>query len=944
MRISNLLLLSLALLAGCSRGGREELGAADSATFVADPVTGEADETVSAAAFADIPKERLINFTACLKDVAVQQSVVGVSFRVLNGSQALPMRSKLSDQAGCIRWSENFAFEATAKETFYEIERVIQATSQHQGEIRVRLGINPWQKGAAAVRDLSVRGAPETRKLGEKSNAVDDSVGLLVESVETALDIRGGTSAELRLSFEPKLRRLDISGAAVNQPLTKGAFRVRAQVFAVTPEGTVPFTTEAVTEKAELKQSSVRATSQVGLLRKIRRESTLELSFTAEPLDGTKQLKTVSGRVPLGRLTGLTLSTRRELVLEKTAPAPGLLPTLGGGPSAEQPLAGFELGRVSVKEVVVKDLDQSGRPKTLEVEFRAVVRNSITQEPVLDQAFQVREGETKQVIKTDDEEGALRWKTTYDFDFYKKQEPEKHEFTVQGSKYFGSAVVKRNVYLNLWEYEAPGAVAIDEEKDGAPSPSVVTTQGAGAELTLSSVMANFLERSFEVDSLLNLATTRTYRFEIAPEIRRLSRNKGWLTPTGLGNGRFRARFLLETSDRENPTVIDAKEVEVEARNGKIVVNVPFRVNDLRLVSVRNSLTVQILPLEERSSLVSPPYRATFDMVAGMSMRTELRKGEISARMGLAPRGPTGAPAEGAALFARAKGLEVLEAARLQALGISEADLSRFATTGFASSVGKLCGLFFEENGYNPFSQYKRCVRDPSGWLVMAGTEHVRKVLAAKMIGAPESTSLSISAGLNFSDSDSTSESTSKSTSVGWDVGAKGNVPGLSLVGIDIGIGMSVGQNWSTSTSWSRSRSKGTGRGYDEGKSLNADEIRFSVDAEVDHCTVVAKAGAPANSKRYFFCAGKSERKKFTEQYYHIAQSIRSGAVQDEGSALPERPLLALIRGTARYNQFKKVLQDPELSLNMTKDLPVPAEILKQSEQRFDGFFPGLLTP
>jgi hypothetical protein len=168
---------------------------------------------------------------------------------------------------------------------------------------------------------------------------------------------------------------------------------------------------------------------------------------------------------------------------------------------------------------------------------------------VLDQSFQVREGEFKQVVESSDEDGAIRWKVTYDFDFYKKQEPEKHEFSVQGSKYFGSAVVKRNVYLNLWEYEAQGSVAIDEEKDGAPSPSVVSTQPGGAELTLSSVMASYLERTFEVDGFLNLSTTRTYRFEIAPEIRRLSR-KGWLPPTGLGNGRFRARFLLETPDKE----------------------------------------------------------------------------------------------------------------------------------------------------------------------------------------------------------------------------------------------------------------------------------------------------------------------------------------------------------------------------------------------------------
>ncbi|RZA09626.1 MAG: hypothetical protein EOP11_01155, partial [Proteobacteria bacterium] len=327
MRISSLLVLCLLMAQGCSRGGPAELAGGAGATFLSDPVTGEADETVSAAAFSDIPKERLINFTACLKDVAVQQSVVGVPFKVMNGSQALPMRTSLSDQAGCVRWTETFAFEATRKETFYEIERTIQATAQHQGEITVKLGINPWLKGSAAVRDLSVRGAPETSKIGQSAaQPADDSVGLLVEAVDTNLDIRGA-AAQLRLSFEPKLRRLDLSGAAVNQPLTKGSFNVRAQVLAITPEGTVPFTSELSVAAAEFKASNVRVEGDVKLLRKIRRESTLELDFVAEPLDSTGQLKAVHGRVPLGRLSGLSLSARRELKIEKSpyaAPAANL--------------------------------------------------------------------------------------------------------------------------------------------------------------------------------------------------------------------------------------------------------------------------------------------------------------------------------------------------------------------------------------------------------------------------------------------------------------------------------------------------------------------------------------------------------------------------------------------------------------------------------------------
>ena len=947
MRISSLLALIL-VLSACSRGKPDEPSAADLATFIADPVSGEADETASNSTFAALSAERLVHFSVCLKDAAAQAPVVGFPFRIRKGPEELKLRQPNTDQIGCLYWSEKYQFSPTQQEAFLEEERTIEAVAQHQGQLKLRIGVNPWRKGSAAVRDLSIKDAPLTRKSGENVAA---SASLAVDGVETLLTIvqSSGVSPEalLRVSFEPRLKRLGLNGAPVFEPLTSGKFDLSAQVIAVGAGGEFPFTGVLNAKGAGFTQGNVRTEGKVSILRKLnRREMSLELEFTATPVDAAG-LKPVHGRVPLGRMTGLSLSGSGPLK-ERPLNLAGLgidsESDRGADASPATPPASVELGRVTAKEVVVKQLDSSGRPRVIEVEFRAGLRNGISQEPVLGQKFRISDGQGEQEVLSDDEDGSLKWKQSYEFDFFAKPDPVRKEFQISPvDGYYGSRPVKRAVWLNFWEFETPGQVAVDEEKDGAPSPSVAS-QGGAAELTISAIFFGYVNRGFQVDEHLNLTTTRRYRVEIAPEIRRLSRTKGWLNPQGLGNGRFQVRLLLETNDRDNPEVIDAQVLEAESRNGKISTSVEFRFPDVRYVASRATVSVQVLPLDRSTSLVSNPYEGSFEM-GGSRALLEPRNSEITARMALAPKSNGLLRVPAVDLFARAAKHEKLDAARLSSLGVKEADLARYASSGIKSGLAGLCSLFFEESSFNPFSQSKRCQRDPSSWLSFVNTQHVRKVHSAQQSGATEPSSISLSAGVSQSASESRGESRSTSDTISASADAKASVPLLNLVGLNIGVGFGYGHSVSFSKSYSRDRSRGQNRGYGESKSLSVDEVKMAVDAEVDQCTVVTALDAPTEKRRaYLFCAGQPARKKFTEHYYYVEQGGSSGPVHDEGVALKERPLTALVRGKARFEQLKKLLQDPQVTLNLENTLPLPRDLWKEAERRYDGYFPGLLTP
>lgn len=936
MRASSAILAALFLLTACNRGAGELAATESSATFVVDPLSAVAEDGAADGTFGNIPTSRLLNFTACVKDVAVLEPISGANFEVSEAGRVIKATS--TDSKGCLYWSENFPFKATSRETYLEVERTISATSVHKGQVSLRLAVNPWKKGGEAVKDLRFQAAPPTLDRSKVENRAAPN-GLVIETVAADLEIVRSADAvaeaNLQLSFAPKLKRVGLDGSMILDALTSGKFLVRVQLIALSADAVIPLSAiEEFTESFE--KGTVQLRSRVKILRKIPRESTLELSFEAIPLDAPGGLGQVKGKVSLGRLTSLSVSKSAPLRLEPLLNFLTPLPPVAG----ESALFGFEIGKVRAEDVVVKELDSSGNPKLLEVELATCLRNSISQEKILGQPFTVAIGGKTYPLTTDAEQGCLKWKQLFDFDYHAKEAFFSAEIAVQSTnEFYGKEKVKRIAHLNLWKFAEPGKLVVDEVYDGAPSSSVAE-QKSGSELLLTNAGFSFIGRSFEIDSHLNLSTVRKYRFEIQPKIRRMSRDRGWLPAQGTGNGRYQVRFLLETMDPNNPTVISAKTVEAESRADVITTSVDFTINDLRLISTRMNLSVEILPLDGARSLETKPYMGTFDM-GGFTIRFEPRAGKIDDRMKEKTKNAALAR-NGAEVFAKAKGHQWLDSNRLSGLGVSAAELEAYLQTGNAKTINKLCSLFFDPNGW--FSNYKSCTRDPNLYLVLAKTDHVRSVGKSRLSGNPQSSSVSMSAGISFSEYESNDESKSKTRSYSVDSGLRLSVPLLEMIGLNIGIGAGVSDSWNTSKSYSKGKSRSDGRSADQSKQILVDEAQFEISGEVDRCLVLANRYDPSEKKVFMACGAKPMAKTFNESYYLLYQPANASALIDSGASLEERPFVSLVRGKNRFQHFVKLLQDPDVTLNFSKSLPAPAEVMREAENRFDGFFPGLLTP
>jgi hypothetical protein len=597
------------------------------------------------------------------------------------------------------------------------------------------------------------------------------------------------------------------------------------------------------------------------------------------------------------------------------------------------------------ENVVVKSIDSTGKPNMLLVDFVVCLRNSLSQEKILGQKFSVSfDGKKFANLQTSDEDGCLKWiGQPFKFAYHAKESFLKRKLVVKSeNSYYGDAKVERTVYVNLWNYLTPAQIVADEKYDGAPLPSVAD-QSSGSEIVFDQAWFNFMGRSFEVDSHLNLTTIRSYIFQMTPKIRRMSRSRGWLPAEGIGNGRFRVRILLETTDEDKPHVIDAQTLNIESAADGLTSKVDFRIDDLRYVNIRTKISIEVLPLDRSISIRSKPYAGTFDMLGGFAVRMQPRNGNIEERMKLVSHKNPALRRTGAEIFQEANKHIWLNGDKLVSMGIFPGEFDSLVAGQDTKALAKLCGQYFDPKGW--FSGYSRCTRDPSSWLAMVPVEFVRSVKQAKLARQPDSIDIGISAGVGFSESESEdwSHGTSQSESISTDFGI--GLPLQGITGLKVGIGVSTSDSWSRSHGFSKGKSQSKSRGGDAGKKITADEVQFNISAMVDRCVLITeKTDKPKKGAKVFMgCHSHPVQKVVNETYYFLYQNFSNSALLDVGASLEDRPLLALIRGKERFENFKKYMQDPNMTLNISKDLPAPADVMREAENRFDGYFPGLLS-
>ncbi|MCE3010447.1 MAG: hypothetical protein LW875_07530 [Proteobacteria bacterium] len=215
------LITQLALI-GCSLPKPESKDRGQQATFFADKSSAKFIETKWNSKVS-IPDSKVINLTACLKDLQFSKPVINHAMSIRSESRELKTST---DAQGCLTWSENIVYNHLANAKYVRIEREVIADGFQKGQVVLSFAINPWEDVAHSLLDTDASKFTEMVSTQDSAKALiaESQGGLWVDDLRLNVDERQVGKLLLEIRTVPMIKVQKSTGLRVNEPLTKGEF------------------------------------------------------------------------------------------------------------------------------------------------------------------------------------------------------------------------------------------------------------------------------------------------------------------------------------------------------------------------------------------------------------------------------------------------------------------------------------------------------------------------------------------------------------------------------------------------------------------------------------------------------------------------------------------------------------------------------------------------
>lgn len=109
--------------------------------------------------------KKLFNFKACITDPLYAPVQAALRFAIIDG--AGNQEIQVTDNRGCIYWSETHSFRFIDQESYIKIRRRIESRSFYSGYADVEVALNPWADGSSSVLDLRYNNLPANAEVIE---------------------------------------------------------------------------------------------------------------------------------------------------------------------------------------------------------------------------------------------------------------------------------------------------------------------------------------------------------------------------------------------------------------------------------------------------------------------------------------------------------------------------------------------------------------------------------------------------------------------------------------------------------------------------------------------------------------------------------------------------------------------------------------------------------
>lgn len=627
------LILIISLLGACSASKVEKATGSSVATFFVDQVEGTSQITKIDSTYA-IPKTRLYNFKACIKDIMQSRPILGQSFKVQGGESE---KMANTDEQGCLNWSESIDYNFLAQANYIQSSRTIVANGIHKGSANIQIAINPWSHG----EDTS--GVIDPNKKTISTLIVDDeevSSALVAPGIRSPLWATNprvsiiekeftAIGVAMALKFQTKLS-LYLKNTAfqnVSYPIMNGVFDVEMILYnSITENGKeilTPLASSTLTD-VSFTQDTLIADFFFNLnVLPTRGQILMGIRISApgnligiDPFESIYMVSNNSSTkiegIPTPVLKQSFGEVKNKLFVEKSQVSPAVKKEL------TQP--GIEIDKLDIKFLKIGSENTTDRQVFFNI--KACMRSNLDGRPIRDEKFIVKtvSGKAPVTIKSN-QEGCISWDDFVWHKYFGKEHYLKSSIAITNQGFNLQKSI--SILVNPWE---PGT---NFGRDGrfvenlgsmSSNPSSKKAQISFENYSFSA--ANY---KYEINKNLDLSLTKKGILSLSAKvINHSSLSEGRMNHESLRDGQYILKWAVITVNQDDKadSVINLGQKSINSFGGDLRTDIDIKVTAFEKLNIRSRLVValyttkegkskaKILEIDRNSDLEATPYFST----------------------------------------------------------------------------------------------------------------------------------------------------------------------------------------------------------------------------------------------------------------------------------------------------------------------------------------------
>jgi len=658
---SQLVLLFLAAFLNACSNKVDNADAGKLATFYVDNIDGSSEVSKVDAVYS-LPKERLYNFKACVKDIMQSKAIQGQSFKISGGDEE---KNVESDEQGCLNWNESVEFNFLAQSNYIKITRTIIANGLHKGVADVQFAINPWAHGdeAGTVIDPKKKAvaALSSSKEGTSAFLADNSRSPLwaitprVSVVEQEFSAGG---VKMVLKYQTKLS-LVLKNAAqqnVQYPITTGAFDVEMILYnAVIENGK-----ETLIPIASASENSVAFTQDTLIA---------EFPFTLNNLPNKGQIflgiriNASSNDIGLDPFEGVYMVSNNPSVKTDGIPVPAKGKTFSelkiqfSGSASEKKedkkenvKAGLEIEKLDIRFFKIGSENTTDRQVFFNI--KTCVKSNLDKRPIRDEDFSVQTISAKAPVKLkSNQEGCISWDDSIWHKVFAKERFIKKSVLISNVGFGLSKKIE--VVINPWDESSN--FGRDQRFVEDFNSININPSSENAKIMIDNYNFSVVNYKYEINKNLDLTIVKNGILALSAKVvnhSSLSNGRSGYEPLRDGNYLLKWSVVTLDENEKADSVISTGEKKVTTFGGDLKTDVSFKVSAFEKLNTRSRLVVALYTIKEaktkngkveidrNSGLEATPYIGTIvlnrDEDGQKMMRAEdnlgLGKGDLFDRL------------------------------------------------------------------------------------------------------------------------------------------------------------------------------------------------------------------------------------------------------------------------------------------------------------------------